>query len=491
MNLGESIRKNTGWIMAGSMSSRLFGFAVGIVLARLLVPADFGMLVTIQIFTGVASFLAAGGMGEALVQARQVEDRDYYVVFTIQMLICLAIYSFFFVIAPWFALWFDNPLYTDLMRISALNFLLRPFTATPKSRLKRAMRFKVITIITFSSMVLSSIASILMALQHMGPWSLIVGGLVGSVANLFMLYAVTRKRPGIHFDKAVARRLGSFGIKMSINEIVFYLRSQTSNFIISRMSGPTLLGLYNKADSMSMLPAQTISGSTYQTVFRALAKIQDDVNQSAYIYLRTITLVTVYTLPFYVGLFWLAEPFITFVYGEKWAAAGPPLAILATTGLFRCISNPSGAVSAARNRLGYEVRIQTETWVVLTIGCLIGIQWGITGVAWGIVPSFAYLALRLAWLATDSLQLRLGSLLPALKPALLLNTVLGATLAATDLVLPGDLKTISPGAYLGSMALAGGMVYGGLFLYAPIEDLKGESLRWRRVLRLSRERPEE
>ena len=486
MSLGDSIRKNTAWVLAGQASTRIFGFAVGIVLARLLVPADFGMLVTIQIFTGMASFVAAGGMGEALVQSKHIEERDYHVVFAIQMLVCLAIYALFFVLAPWFAIWFDNPLYTDLLRVSALNFLLRPFAANPKARLKRAMRFKALTIMTFASMVMTSVASILMALADMGPWALVLGGLVGSTSNIAMLYAVTRTPPGIHFEKKIAKRLGSYGIKMSLNEIIYYLRSQTSNFLISRLSGAAVVGLFNKADSLSGLPAATIAGSAYATVFRALAKIQDDINQSAYVYLRTITLVTVYTVPLYVVLFWVAEPFIVFVYGDKWAAAGPPLTILALTGLFRCISSPSGAVIAARNRLGTEIRIQLEAWVVLTIGCVIGLQWGITGVAWGILPSFAYLALRLATLASATLQMPLSHLLAALKPALLLNGILMAALAITDRATPADLATQQPGAYLAIMALVGGLVYGSLFLFAPLATLAGESRRWRLKLRLQR-----
>ena len=222
MSLGDSIRKNTAWVLAGQASTRIFGCGVGIVLARLLVPADFGMLVTIQIFTGMASFVAAGGMGEALVQSKHIEARDYPVVFAIQMLVCLAIYTLFFVLAPWFAIWFDNPLYTDLLRVSALNFLLRPFAANPKARLKRAMRFKALTIMTFASMVMTSVASILMALADMGPWALVLGGLVGSTSNIAMLYAVTRTPPGIHFEKKIAKRLGSYGIKMSLNEIIYY-----------------------------------------------------------------------------------------------------------------------------------------------------------------------------------------------------------------------------------------------------------------------------
>jgi teichuronic acid exporter len=284
MNLGESIRRNTLWILTGGISGQLITFAAGVVLARLLAPEDFGLLVTISIFTGILSFVAAGGMGEALVQAKQVDEDDYRVVFTIQLLVCLLIYLGIYYIAPWFSIWFKNELYMDLLRVAALTFLIRPFTNIPRARLKRAMQFKVIALSRLTGMIVGSITSITLALMDMGTWALIYGGLAGPFINTALIYYYTRWRPGIRFIPSVARRLGSYGIKMSLNSIIFYLRKQTSNLIISHQLGPSLLGLFNKADSLSTLPAQMVGGSAYQTVFRALSSEQENLVFQIHLY---------------------------------------------------------------------------------------------------------------------------------------------------------------------------------------------------------------
>ena len=484
MNLGESIRRNTLWILTGNVSGQLITFAVGVALARLLAPEDFGLLVTINIFTGILSFVAAGGMGEALIQAKQVDEDDYRVVFTIQLLVCLLIYLGIYYIAPWFSIWFKNGLYMDLLRVAALTFLIRPFTNIPRARLTRAMQFKVIALSRLTGMIIGSIISITLALMDMGTWALIYGGLASPLINTALIYYHTRWLPGIRFIPSVARRLGSYGIKMSLNSIILYLRKQTSNLIISHQLGPSLLGLFNKADSLSTLPAETISGSAYQTVFRALSSEQENLDRSKYIYRRTIALTAVYVLPFYIGLLWLAEPFIVTVYGNKWLETALPLQILALSGLFRIISSASGAVIAAQNRLGHEVRIQIETWILLVTGCFVGLPWGIVGIAWGILPSFAYLALRLAWLANECIRGSFPELFHSLFPALLLNSALMGTLLIVHFVLPSGASSDQPAIYLLTMSGIGGTVYALLFLFAPVPTLASESSRWKQKLKL-------
>ncbi|MDA9981296.1 lipopolysaccharide biosynthesis protein [Gammaproteobacteria bacterium] len=485
MNLGESIRSNTLWLLSSNVAARLIGFAASIVLARLLFPEDFGLFVTISVFTGVASLFAGGGMGEALVQAKELKESDYRVIFTMQLLIGVSIYFLFFHTATWFASFFEEQRYIDLLRVSTLTFIIRPFANIPRARLRRAMRFKEIALIRLASILCGTTASVSMAYVGLGVWSLVFGALVGATVNLILIYSITRWVPGIRFEQSTARRLGGYGLRVSTNEIVSYLRGQTANFIISRQLGPAALGLYNKADSLSGLPAGTISGSAYQTVFRALSKVQDNLDQSKYIYFRTITLVTVYTLPFYVGLVWLAEPFIVFVYGQKWSGTALPLQILAATGLFRLISDPSGAVIAAQNRLGYEIRIQIETMILLAIGCLAGLRWGIVGVAIGVLPSFVFLALRLAWLANNCINGSFRDLARSLTPALKLNAILFVVLAMTHQLLPTTLKVEQPALYLCGMTFTGALVYSLLFLYAPVPALAAESMRWKRKLRLT------
>ena len=224
MSLGESIRHGAKWLLAGNLAGQILQFAFGIVLARVLVPADFGLLVTVQIFTGLAGFIATGGTGQALVRAKEAKLEDFQVVFTIQLAIGLLIYALFFITAPLFAHWYKEPLYNELFRVSALSFILRPFVNMPSIWLTREMRFKQRTVVSLACGTLGSIVSVLLALQDFGVWSLVLGGLSGAALSAAALYGITPVRPAIRFDPALARELGLYGFKFTSNEIATYVR---------------------------------------------------------------------------------------------------------------------------------------------------------------------------------------------------------------------------------------------------------------------------
>lgn len=486
MNLGESIRRGAKWLVAGSAGNQVLQFIVGIILARLLVPADFGMIVTIQAFTGVASLLTGGGMGQALVRAKDASERDFHVVFTMQLTVGSALYALFYVIAPYFAVWFGDELYRDLLRTSALYFLLRPLITIHNSWLHREMRFRERTIVAIVSTSFAGLTSVILAWTGFGVWSLVFGGLTGAFLNLILLRRLTPLRPLFRFDTATARRVGGYGAKVSANDLVSYLRAQSSNVIISRLTGAHAVGLFNKADSLGKMPFSTVSSAVYQPVFRAMASEQDNPDKIKYLFFRTVMLLTVYTLPLYVGLWWCAEPFIVFVYGEKWAAAGPPLEILAVAGLLYCVGHPCGAVLAACNRLGRELVVQLITLGLVIAGCLIGLRWGLEGVAWAIVVSQLYATTHMYFLATRCFRSRLSELGVALAPGLALNALLVATVLGSHFLLPDGMAQAQPGWYLLIVGGTGAVVYAAAFLFLPLPALAAETARWRKLLRLAK-----
>jgi teichuronic acid exporter len=487
MSLGESIRNGTKWLVAGSLAGQVMQFAFGIALARLLVPADFGLLVTIQAFTGVAGMIASGGMGDALVRAKKADDHDFNVVFTAQLALSVLIFIAFFTLSPAIALAFNEPLYTDLIRISALSFLFRPMLNTRNNWLQREMLFKERSLAGLIAAFFTGALSIFMAWAGMGVWSLILSGLVGGLLNLILLDWITPRRPQISFDIATAGIHSGYGLKSSANELVDYLRKQTSNLIISHLAGPVSVGLYNKAESLAMLPLVTISSAVYTPVFRAMSKVQDDAEQVRYMFYRMISLLVVYTLPFYVGLTWLAEPFIGVVYGEKWLPTAAPLAIISLCGLIFCVGHPCGAVLAARNLLGRELLIQAATWAFVAIATMIGLHLGgLVGVAWGVVASYLFSTSLMYYIASKSAQGSLRKLVNAIAPGLLLNALMLTALWGVDMILPAGFPEQQQAAYLLLSATVGALTYGLGFLYLPIKALTDESLRWRKTLGLAR-----
>jgi O-antigen/teichoic acid export membrane protein len=481
MALGQSIRTGVKWLIIGNTGNRIMDFAFGVILARLLVPADFGLIVTIQVFTGVVSMLTSGGMGQALIRAKDVTANDFNAVFTLQLVLGILIYLGFFLAAPWFADFFENPLYEDLLKVSALSFMMRPFAYMHGSWLNREMNFKSRSLIEIKSGVVTGISSVLMAWAGMGVWSLTLSGLVGGLVRIIMLARVTALSLSLNFDTAIMRKHGTYGSRIVANDILGHLKNEGVKLILSKLAGPSILGLFNKADSLHRLPYWMFAQPVAQPVFRAMSKVQDDLDQTKYMFYRVITLLMVYILPFYVGLWWVAEPFIGVVYGEQWLPAAEPLRILALAGVFYIIGRPCGVLLMAQNRLIQEMIAQAAILVFTLSACIIGLNWGLEGVSWSVLGGQVFATTYLYILAYRTIPTRLIDLVRAIAPGLKLNTLLFLVLAFTDSLTDG-LRTSNPSLYLLLMVIPAPLVYMAAFLLLPIPALQSESVRWRQKI---------
>lgn len=483
-DLGTKIRRGTIWTFAGKFSTEILNFMVGIALARILLPEHFGLVTTVGIVTGLAGYFSGAGTGQALVRAKHVDQRHTNVVFTLQMGIGTGIYLLFVLIAPYFATFFGQPIYQSLLLVSGLNFFMRPFTNLPSALLQREMRFRPLTVVSVINIFITSTVSIALALLDYGAWSLIYGGLVGGMTNALMLNLHLRQKYSFGWNKKIAAELSGYGARVAINSLLEHFRGQSLLFVLSKLNGPADVGLYNRASSLAALPFRLIGSAPYQVILRALAVEQDNLDKSRYIYFHTVTLVTTYTLPLYVLTWWLAEPGILFIYGTKWLAAAAPLSILAISGLFSCLSNPSGAVVEARNRIAAEIKLNIFTWTLLMAGMFYGLQWGLSGLAWVVVITRILFTAGITSVAIHELQGSLRMLLEAIAPALILNALLLATLNILDLLFTGSYEHSHPGFYATSVAAIGGVCYATAFLLLPFKKLESEATRWRNRLTL-------
>lgn len=478
MELGQSIRKGVKWLVIGNTGRRLLEFAFGVILARLLVPADFGMIITIQVFTGFVGMISTGGMGQALIRAKEANEEDFTAVFTVQLLLGLLSYLGFFFLAPWFADYFENPLYKDLMRVSALFFLFKPFSSMRIAWLVREMDFKKKSFVEVTASLFTGITSVIMAWSGMGVWSLTLSGLFAILVQNIMLARITPLRLRLNMDLSVIRRHSAYGSKIVANDFLGVLRNQSVKIIMSKLAGPAFLGLFNKADSLHRLPFWTLGRPVSQTTFRAMSKVQDNLDQTKYMFYRVITLLSVYILPFYIILWWIAEPFIGVVYGEKWLPAAEPLSILSIAGIFYIIARPCGVLLMAQNRLIQEMFAQAAMLVFTIAAVLYGLKWGLAGVSWGILASQVFGTCIYYILVYRTIPTRVLDLLRALAPGLLLNSMLVLVLVVVHAMISA-LKTSNPAIYLLIMMTAGLTAYIALFFFVPIPSLKTEVSRWR------------
>lgn len=476
MSTSPSIRHGVLWVFMGKGGGQFISFVVGIALARLLAPEIFGMLLTLQVLTGLAGFVAGGGMGQALIRAKDTTRADYDIVFTLQLVMGVLIYTGFYLAAPLVAQSYGNPLYADMLRVMALSFLFRPLTNVPASILTRAMRFKDLTLVSFVALIASSSVSIVLAWQGYGVWALILGGFVSPLVTIPAYIALAQWRPGLSLRVRRAREIARYGLLVSANDIVGYLRAQVGIFILSRTLGPASVGLYNKGESLANMPHGFITGSVYQVLFRALSAEQDNRDKSRYLFFRSLGLVAVYATPFYIGLLWLADPLVRGLYGDQWANAAGPLFILILAWPFWLMENLSGAVLAAQSWLGRELPVQIASLAIRALAILALLPFGIEGVAWAIVAASAYSAFHLYWLACRSLNAPWRGYLVAVWPATLMGALLALALGGLAQLLPASLPPLLEVALMGSVGAA---VYIATFFGLPFAGLASERARWR------------
>ena len=480
--LGATIFKGTLWIFGGRIARRVLGFFVAIIMARLLLPEDFGLVVTMSVFTGVAGYFAAGGMGNALVRAKSITEDDYSTVFVAQLAICSAIYCGFYYISPYFAGWFDEHRYEFLLQVSALTFLIRPFNNVASSKIQRHMRFRALSMIKIFTTVMSSACGLLLAYYGYGPWSLILSGLFGAMVSMPVMMVTAGWYPRLKINPKTLKSFSTQGIKFSANDIADYLRIQLPNLVISSYIGPAATGLYNRAHSLSSMPIELLGGSSYQALFRGLAKAEND-QQAAEIFLKALAMISLYTMPIFVGLWWIVEPFILVVYGEKWLGSVPPLQVLAFIGLLP-IGAPCGAMIAARGSLGKEFKTKLETLLCLLFGSAIAINYGPTGIALLVVLTRLYLNLRVFSIAKLAAPVTWRDLVIALSPGFSVSVLLLGVLTIIELVGVYSLRVTSPWLYLITISLSGFAFTCLLAQFIPLKVVSAEILRWKKLLRL-------
>ena len=181
-------------------------------------------------------------------------------------------------------------------------------------------------------------------------------------------------------------------------------------------------------------------------------------------------------------MWWIADEFIEVLYGPRWLPAAEPLKILIVAGVFRTINNPCGVLLAAQNRLSQELVGQIAGVVFTIIACLLGLNWGLRGVAWALVASSVFYATFNYVLVYRTIHTRVTDLFWAAVPATLLNAPLVVALAVTH-SLTNDFRPSMPALYLFVMVFSGVVVYAAGFLFLPIPALSTEARRWRQKIR--------
>lgn len=380
------LKKGIAWSSIGQIGTQVISFGFGIILARLLLPSEFGLLAMVLVFTGLADIFKDLGFGAAIIQKKEVSEDDLSTSFWLNVIVGVFLFSIFYFTSELIASFYDNPLMANITKVVAANFIISAISATHQSIVIRTLDFKLRAQFNLVSVLGSSIIGVYLAINDYGVWSLIIS-LMGRNILLTVLYwlNVTWK-PKFIFNKKSFSNLFKFGSVATLNSFLGYLSKNADNLLIGKLLGDYSLGLYSRAYGLMLLPIRNISDGFKTAMFPTLSKIQDNKVEVKRLYLKSIKLVAFVSFPMMFGMSALCEPLVLFLYGENWMDMVPVLKLLSLLGALSSLMTFNGTIFYSLGRPEIETKIYLITTPILLLGFFIGIEFGgLIGLAWALI----------------------------------------------------------------------------------------------------------
>lgn len=304
------------------------GLVIGIVLARMIAPEIFGQIAVLTVFTDLSLTLIDGGLSTALVQSREVDDRDYSTVFYITLLLSAVMIALLQLIAPWAAAYYNSPGITAPLRVYSFSLLFSSFNSIQVARLQREMRFRDMMFCNLAASVTAGVLGVWMAWRGMGLWALVCYYFAQIAASSLAMLAVLRWVPKSRFSPDSAKRLYRFGIKMLAASVITTLYNNLRPLIIGKRFSTADLGYYNRGQSFSSTVSLNLDSALQSVMFPVLSKSQDDPGQLRSMLRRTKMTGAFVIFPVMLGMAAAAEPLVRLLLTDTWLPAVPYVALL-------------------------------------------------------------------------------------------------------------------------------------------------------------------
>lgn len=412
------------WTTIQRFAGMGISFISGIILARLLMPEDYGAIGMLTIFMLVAQSFLDSGFGSALIQKKRPTQEDYSTVFWFNLVMSVVLYLVLYVSAPFIASFYRMPILCDVLRVQALVLIISALTIVQANQLRKTFQFRKIAIVTLFTSLVSLAVTIWMAYSGYGVWSLVVQGLLNSLIPSIIYWLTNNWHPLFVFSKESFKSLFSFGGYMFLVHLLNEIGNNIQGLLIGRLYNASTMGYYSKARSTEKLASMSISQSLTQITFPLYAEFQDDMQGLIRLIKKLTGVVAYITFPLMFVLLLVAEPIFVFLYSDRWLPSVPYFQILCLAGLAVCLQavNLQAISAIGKSKIVFNwVLVKRSSSLALIVGGLmIG---GVWGMLWGMVVQAWFSYVINAYLVSKHIGYKLGQQLLDLLPILLLSII--------------------------------------------------------------------
>lgn len=388
-SLKSAATKGIIWSAIDKFAVQLGQFTISIVLARILMPEDFGLLGMLAIFIALSQTFIESGMGLGLIQRQDRADIDFSTVFVFNLAISSLFYLLLFFSAPLIATYFNQPKLIDLTRVLGLNLMISSLAIVQRTKLTIAIDFKAIAQTNVIGVVMGGIIGIIAAQHGLGVWSLVIQTLVGSFASTVALWFFSQWKPSIAFSRSSFNNLFAFGSKLLLSGLYSQLLNNVYNIFIGKYFPIASLGYYTRAKGFADISAGTITSILQQATFPILAAVQTDKEKLVSVYSRMIRMSSFFIIPIMTLIALLAKPIVILLLTEKWILVIPLLQWMVFARIFFPMSAINMNLLNAIGRSDLFLKLDLSKLPITLIAMIVTIPLGITAMVIGQVVTSA------------------------------------------------------------------------------------------------------
>ena len=381
----ENVVKGFIWRFAERCGAQLVSFIVSIVLARLLVPEDYGTIALVTVFTVILQVFVDSGLGTALIQKKDADDLDFSSVFYFNFVVCLILYAGMFMAAPFIAKFYDDISLTPVIRILSLTIVISGVKGIQQAYVSRNMLFKKFFFSTIGGTLFSAFLGIGMAYAGFGVWALVAQQLSNTMIDTLILWITVKWRPKKMFSWQRLKELLTFGWKLLVSALLDTGYNNLRNLIIGKMYSSTDLAFYNQGDKFPKIIITNINTSIDSVLLPTMSSSQDDRERIKQMTRRAIKTSTYVMAPLMMGLAFCAEPIVSLILTDKWLPCVPFLRIFCITYMFWPVHTANLNAINAMGRSDWFLKLEIIKKVVgLTI--LLSTMWfGVMAMAYSLL----------------------------------------------------------------------------------------------------------
>lgn len=429
-------RRAVIWRSGAQIVGQIITWAATFLVIRILNPNDYGLFAMTQVVLAMLNMLNGAGLASGLIQKPDADERTVRQLYGMLIVLNFTLGAVQFAIAPLVAAYFRQPIVADMLRVQSFLYFTTPFVAFPYALLARAIDFKQQARVYLASSVTGALTALAGAYAGLGVWTLIAAPAVLYVTRAVGMTVASGHHYRPLFDFRGSGALAKFGGLMAAGQLFWFLQSQADVFIAGRVLDPATLGLYTTGLFLTQILVSKFVPAINDVAFSIYARMQDDRSAVAEGFARSARMVMLVAMPFYIGLAVTAQPLVATVLGPKWVEAAPLVQLLALAMPMMTLQVLFSPACSAMGRPGITVHIGAIGAVLLPVCFLVGLRWGVTGLAasWFVAYPI-YLAIT-AVRVLPVIGLKAAELARATAPTIGAALAMGALVMLLDDVLP-------------------------------------------------------